>query len=111
MKYILLTFLILVSIGAQAGVEDFNSIISETSQAERELSQKLQNQLQTADLNKVKKPNFRETGEAVLEKGKSENVAVGSYENFNGEIKNRKSIELEKKNFKRLSQEFKSLKD
>ena len=94
---------------SHAGVEDFNTIIEENEKAEKQLQQNLRKQLNTVDLEKIEHPNFKATGEAILGKTKStENVAVGTA-GIGTNKKKTKTSNLEKNNFKRISEEIKEV--
>jgi hypothetical protein len=107
MKKTLCLSLILISVSALASVDDFNSLIDENNKVQKQLTQKLQRQLETKNLGKRQRPDFRSVGEDVIGKG-GENVAVETKGLEQSDRTNKP--DLEKKNFKRLSQEFKELK-
>lgn len=88
--------------------QDFGSLIEENAAAQKQLTRELQQQLKTNNLGKAQKPNFKEVGEQVLGKEQAENVAVETAETT--QTKSTTSIDIEKKNFNRLSQEIKDLK-
>ena len=90
-----------------AGVHDFSSVLEENEKIQKELTQKLQKQLETRDLGKAHKPDFHRVGEEVVGRG-GENVAVETPEKAKSE--KAQSLDVEKKTFKRLSQEFKQAK-
>ena len=90
-----------------AGVHDFSSVLEENEKIQKELTQKLQRQLETRDLGKTHKPDFHRVGEEVVGRG-GENVAVETPEKAKSE--KAKALDVEKKTFKRLSQELKEAK-
>lgn len=93
------------SVFSHAGVPDFNSVLAENEKIQKELTQKLQKQLETKDLGKKEKPDFHKVGEELVGRG-GENVAVETSEKTE-KIERNKSLEVEKKTFRRLSQEIK----
>jgi hypothetical protein len=107
-----LILVVLLSFKAQAirpsVNEDFGSLIEENMAAQKQLTQDLQKQLKTKDLNKAVRPNFKEVGEQVLGKNRSENVAVETSDTVHK--KSTVSVDIEKKNFNRLSEEMKEIK-
>ena len=112
MKHILFTLVLMASIGAQAGIDDFNSIIEENMKAEQELRNELKKHIQTVDVKELKKKkNFKETNQAILGKQDAENVAVESSNvgNYGAEEIRRKNTDFEKKNLKRLSEEIREI--
>ncbi len=104
-------FLLTFSVGAYAGPgsEDFNTLIEENSTAQKKLAKDLQRQLRTQELKQKGRPNFHTLGEAVVGRGASESVAVTS-SNSEPVRADKKRPNLEKKNFNRISQEFKDVK-
>ena len=109
-KTLSLSMLLLFSANANAtrSSQDFASLIEENTAAQKQLSRELQQQLNTQDLGKTEEPNFKEVGEQVLGKDNSENVAVETIEHK--DIKTKISPDIEKRSFKRLSQEIKDIK-
>jgi hypothetical protein len=107
MKKTLSISLVLLSLSSFASVDDFNSLIDENNKVQKQLTQKLQKQLDTKNLGKRQKPDFHAVGEDVVGRG-GENVAVETKGLEQSSLRNKP--DLEKKNFKRLSQEFKELK-
>lgn len=103
---ILLTF----SVVSFAGVKDFNSILSENDKIQKQLSKELQQQLETRDLGKPLKPDFKAVGEEVLDR-REENVVADTSSRRQERSKKYKLLEVEKKSFKRLSQELKEVKE
>jgi hypothetical protein len=104
--------LLLTSLSATAGINDFNTIIEENMQAQQQLREELKKQVQAVDSKQLKEEmknkNFAETGRAVLGEQKAENVAVNSKKDITKSGKSaRKSLDLEKRNLKRISEEIK----
>jgi hypothetical protein len=96
---------------AKPSTEDFNSMIEENQATQKVLSQKLQKQLKTEKLSKEEqKPNFQKVGEDVLGRNSTENVAVASGDSGKTTAQKSHRGDLEKKNFRRLSQELKDIK-
>ncbi len=96
---------------AKPSSEDFNSMIEENTATQKELRNQLEKQLKTERLDVDEKPDFNQVGEEVLGRASSENVVVA---NQNSETHHKNELKkngMEKKNFKRLSQELKEIKE
>ena len=107
----LMVFVLSVSAQAKPSSEDFNSMIEENTATQKQLTKQLEQQLNTEKLDRNTHPNFTQVGEEILGKNTSENVVVaGKSEHSKHRVLAKKDV-LEKKNFKRLSQELKDIKD
>lgn len=104
-----IALLFAISAQAERAHQDFGSLIEENTAAQKQLSNDLQKQLKTKDLGKAENPNFKKVGEQVLGKGQAENVAVETSDASDSKNNNR-SADIERTNFKRLSQELKDIK-
>ena len=51
---------------SHAGVPDFNSVLAENEKIQKELTQKLQKQLETKDLGKKENPDFHKVGAEII---------------------------------------------
>lgn len=113
MKYIVAGCLVAASLVVQAGpkTQDFNSLIDQNNQVQKDLEKDLQEQLKTRRLVQHKKQYFKVMGEEVVGQASSENVAVDSKKFKDRVSKTASHKELEKKNFNRLSAEMKDLKN
>jgi len=108
----LLIFTAAVTVQAKPTSDDFNSMIEENNAAQKELTQKLAKQLNTNKLKKNQRPDFNQVGEDILGKNTSENVVVVNANKNNSNSKKLAQKDgIEKKNFKRLSQELKDIKE
>jgi len=104
------SFTFSTSASAKSKIEDFNSMIEENAQVQKQLTADLQKQLKTSGLAKTTRPDFQKVGVAVLGHAAPENVAANTSGPKNKPIAGFKSPNLEKKNFKRLSQELRDVK-
>jgi type II secretory pathway component PulJ len=108
-KFSISALIIISSLSVLAGPQntDFNSLIEENSQAQKNLERNLQTQLQTSALEKRKKQDFTDVGQEVVGKSSPENVAVQGNQNGSKHAVNKL---LDEKRSLRLDKELKALK-